>query len=52
MGVVLDAAVGVRNGQVIDSDVIRTLNVGVVPESHQYICQLFEVSIDIVDVDT
>ena len=36
VGVVLNAAVGIRNGQVINSDVIRTLNVGVVPESHQY----------------
>ena len=32
MRIVLDAAVGVRNGQVIDSHVIWTLNVGVVPE--------------------
>ena len=31
VGIVLDAAVGVRNGQVIDSHVIWTLNVGVVP---------------------
>ena len=32
MRIVLDAAVGVRNGQVIDSHVIWTLNVGVIPE--------------------
>ena len=31
VGIVLDAAVGVRNGQVIDSYVIWTLNIGVVP---------------------
>ena len=31
--VVLDAAVGVRNSEVIDSDVIWTLNVGVVPDT-------------------
>ena len=36
MRVVLDAAVGIRNGQVIDSDVIRTLNVGIVSEIQQY----------------
>ena len=33
MGVVLDAAVGVRNSEVIDSNVIWTLNVGVVPDT-------------------
>ncbi len=31
VGIVLDAAVGVRNGQVIDSYVIWSLNIGVVP---------------------
>ena len=31
VGIVLDAAVGIRNGQVIDSNIIWTLNVGVVP---------------------
>ena len=31
VGIVLDAAVGVRNGQVIDCHVIWTLYVGVVP---------------------
>ena len=34
VGIVLDAAVGIRNGQVIDSNVIWTLNIGVVPKKH------------------